>query len=212
LTRLRDTGFGEVAQGFMFQVCVSFLASCILGAVLVLIITVVLRLLGAVQIESHQNGVARRGQIVERIVANPLWLLVFAAVEELFARALLIGWLGHYTGLPVAFAVSAVVFAVLHIPNGRPTIISMLNLVLVTIVFGIVYMRFGLWAAIGMHYGWNLMQWPVLGYPMYGRQVGWRLSIRAVAPEWLSGGEFGPEYSVVASVVLALCIVGAAVV
>jgi membrane protease YdiL (CAAX protease family) len=200
----------------MFHVCVSFLASCILGAVLVLIITVVLRLLGAVQIESRTSGMAaksdRREQIVERIVANPLWLLLFAAVEELFARALLIGWLGRYAGLPVAFAVSTIVFAVLHIPNGRPTIISMLNLVLITIVFGIVYVRLGLWAAIGMHYGWNLMQWPVLGYPMYGRQVGWRLSIRAVAPEWLSGGEFGPEYSVVASVILALCIVGAAVV
>ncbi|MDQ0191272.1 CPBP family intramembrane metalloprotease [Alicyclobacillus cycloheptanicus] len=184
-----------------------FIAGCTTGGILIGIITVVLRLLGVIRIQPLHNGVAAGISKQERFVTNPFWLLLFAVLEEAFARAFLIGWVGHYTGMVIAFAISAVVFAVLHIPNGRPTVISMLNLGLVTIVFGLVYLQFGLVAAIGVHYGWNLMQWPILGYPMYGRQVGRWLSTRATGPEWVSGGEFGPEYSVVASVLLGICIV-----
>ncbi|WDL96019.1 CPBP family intramembrane glutamic endopeptidase [Alicyclobacillus sp. ALC3] len=195
-----------MSQSFIHQL-LYFVVGCIVGGLLIGITTVVLRAFGVIRFQPLHNRVSAGISKNERFITNPFWLLIFAGLEEAFARAFLIGWVGHYTGLVIAFAISAVVFAVLHLPNGKPTVISMLNLVLVTVVFGLVYVRFGLLAAIGVHYGWNLAQWPLLGYPMYGRQVGRFLSTRATGPEWVSGGDFGPEYSVVASVLLGACIV-----
>lgn len=141
-----------------------------------------------------------------KFYTNPFSLLLFAALEELFARAFLIGWLEQKVGLSLAFAISAFVFTVLHIPNGKVTLLSSVNLFLSGIVFGIIYVKFGLSAAVGCHYIWNLMQWTLLGFPFYGNRVGRILQVNPIAPEWKSGGQFGPEYSIVTLVMFVLAI------
>ncbi len=180
----------------------SFLISFLFGALMILLVTFVLLFLRAVQVVKGKNEITNQ----DRLITNPLLLLVFASIEELVARQLLIGVISHYIGLVFAFIVSAAVFTLLHFPNGKITFLSVLNLLLVSFLFGIIFVRFGLLAAIGFHYGWNLMQWPILGYPMYHRNVGRLLQTKALKREWLSGGEFGPEYSVIATIVLGIFI------
>jgi hypothetical protein len=59
-----------------------------------------------------------------------------------------------------------------------------------------------LWPCIGLHAAWNVMQGTVYGIPVSGLRVdGWLVSCRS-GPDWLSGGVFGAEASVVA---LGLC-------
>ncbi|HET7359756.1 MAG TPA: CPBP family intramembrane glutamate endopeptidase, partial [Rhodanobacteraceae bacterium] len=55
-----------------------------------------------------------------------------------------------------------------------------------------------LWTCIGLHAAWNIMQGTVYGIPVSGGKAdGWLVSYRT-GPDWLSGGPFGPEASVVA--------------
>ena len=172
----------------------------IIGAIIVLSITVVLHLSNAVhfssQLQMEQNSYRRN--------THPIPLFIFAWIEELFARAFLIGWLQRLTGLNVAFTISVIVFTVLHVPNRKPTIIAALNLLAVSILFGVIYLRYGLWVVVGVHYGWNLMQWTILGYPMYGHSVGrvYNTTPAPDAPNWLTGGDCGPEFSIAALAVL----------
>lgn len=183
---------------------VAFLIGSVTGAVFIGAITLSLVLLHAVRVSTtHGTPVTFFTKLT-----HPVILLPVVAVEELFSRSLLIGWLGHFIGLPAAFVVSALVFALLHVPNGKVTVISVLNLVVVSLFFGLLYIRLGIWAAIGIHYTWNLSQWTILGYPMYGQQVGRRMKITAIAPEWISGGDFGPEYSLITSIGLLVATVG----
>jgi len=177
-----------------------FLIGSVIGVVFIGAITLILVLLRAV----HVSRVHGTPASFYTKVTHPVALLPVVTMEELFARSLLIGWLGHFVGLPAAFAISALVFALLHVPNGKVTIISFLNLIIVSIFFGLLYIRLGILAAIGIHYAWNLTQWTILGYPMYGQQVGRRMKITAIAPEWLSGGDYGPEYSLVTTIGLLL--------
>jgi len=158
--------------------------------------TLIMLAFGFVRVDSPQTPIAAR----EKFYTNPFWLIVFATVEELFARAFLIGWLEHRIGLIAAFLASSVNFTVLHISNGKVTVVNSTNLFLSAILFGNIYMKFGLFAAIGAHYVWNLMQWTVLGFPFYSRPVGRLLQIFPEGVEWQSGGQSGPEYSVVTSV------------
>jgi membrane protease YdiL (CAAX protease family) len=69
-----------------------------------------------------------------------------------------------------------------------------------------------LWACIGLHAGWNIAQGTVYGIPVSGtRADGWLVSTRT-GPDWLSGGAFGAEASVVALVLCSLCSVALLVV
>jgi hypothetical protein len=56
---------------------------------------------------------------------------------------------------------------------------------------------------MGLHAAWNFCQGTVYGIPVSGMKAdGWLVSTRT-GPDWLSGGGFGAEASVVA---LALCL------
>lgn len=190
-----------------------FLIGSVIGVVFIGAITLILVLLRAVHV-SRVHGKPAPGTRASFFtkLTHPVALLPMVTMEELFARSLLIGWLAHFVGLPAAFAVSALVFALLHVPNGKVTIISFLNLVIVSIFFGLLYIRLGILAAIGIHYTWNLTQWTILGYPMYGHQVGRRMKITAIAPEWLSGGDYGPEYSLITTIGLLLATVATVII
>ena len=55
-----------------------------------------------------------------------------------------------------------------------------------------------LWPCIGLHAAWNVLQGTVFGIPASGTQAhGWLIYSRT-GPDWLSGGVFGAEASVVA--------------
>ena len=62
-----------------------------------------------------------------------------------------------------------------------------------------------LWPCIGLHAAWNVMQGTFFGIPVSGTEAhGWLISTRT-GPDWLSGGVFGAEASVVALIVCSAC-------
>jgi uncharacterized protein len=98
---------------------------------------------------------------------------------------------------PTAIGATAILFAALHAGNGGVTAIALVNLTLAGVLLALAYERFGrLWFPIGIHFAWNVLSGPVLGFGVSGYEsAGTLLRTVASAPAWATGGTFGIEAS-----------------
>lgn len=132
-------------------------------------------------------------------------LAIGAAGEELLFRGygfqILLARFGPYaTILPVA-----VVFASLHGANPNATWFGLANTAGFGILFGYAFLRTrDLWLPIGIHFGWNVT------LPLFGVNLsGLRMDVTGHEMVWTagrlwSGGDYGPEASLLTSGVLIL--------
>ncbi|NUR23204.1 CPBP family intramembrane glutamic endopeptidase [Frateuria sp.] len=124
--------------------------------------------------------------------------------EEIMFRGVLYRVVEEGLGSWIALAVSALFFGAVHLNNPGATLWAGLAIAIEAgILFGLIYhLTRSLWVCMGLHAAWNFVQGTVYGIPVSGtRADGWLVSTRS-GPDWLSGGVFGAEASVVA---LALC-------
>ena len=124
-----------------------------------------------------------------------LFMLVPAAfVEELAMRGYLLTTLVDGVGAPFAVAITSVVFAILHLLNPDPTVLSTAMVALAGLFLATIRLTTGsLWAAGIAHLAWNLAQAVVLHAPVSGLPMptpGYRLVDHG--PTWLTGGPWGP--------------------
>ncbi|PTL85028.1 CPBP family intramembrane glutamic endopeptidase [Vitiosangium sp. GDMCC 1.1324] len=92
--------------------------------------------------------------------------------------------------------------------SGSTVVLAMLNIFLAGLMLGLCYLRTGSLALpVGVHMGWN---WAMgsLGFAVSGNESkGWWTPVYHGGPEWLTGGGFGLEASVVSVVLLGLAVV-----
>lgn len=120
--------------------------------------------------------------------------------EEILVRGVLFRIVEEGLGSWWALAISALFFGAAHLANPAATLWSSAAIaisagVLLALVYAVTR---SLWACVGLHAAWNIMQGTVYGIPVSGTKAnGWLVSYRT-GPDWLSGGAFGAEASVVA--------------
>ena len=136
-----------------------------------------------------------------------LGLAIQAAVtEELWMRALLLRLLWRAFGPLPAFIIAALVFGGLHLANPGATALAGATVVAAGVMFCALYALTGrLWLPIGLHLAWNFAQGYLFGTAVSGGDLGGSLAVstpRPGAPDWLTGGSFGPEASVLALVLV----------
>ena len=97
-----------------------------------------------------------------------------------------------------AILFTSVVFALLHAGNAGINAMAMVNLFLGGVLLAFAYeWRTSLWTPIGLHFAWNLMSGPVLGYAVSGFTPDASIFRTSVAgPELMTGGAFGIEGSI----------------
>ncbi|MBC7601906.1 MAG: CPBP family intramembrane metalloprotease [Ramlibacter sp.] len=125
--------------------------------------------------------------------------------EEILFRGVLFRITEEGLGTWPALAISALFFGFAHIMNPGATVwASFAIAVEAGVLLGLVYhLSRSLPLVIGIHMAWNFVQGTVFGVPVSGGKAnGWLTSTRP-GNDWLSGGPFGAEASVVA-VVLSL--------
>ncbi|WP_329741546.1 type II CAAX endopeptidase family protein [Dyella sp. A6] len=125
--------------------------------------------------------------------------------EELIFRGALFRIVEEGQGTWVALLVSALFFGFAHTFNPGATAWSSMAIAIEAgVLFGLVYhVTRSLAVCMGLHAAWNFCEGTLYGSPVSGLKAnGWLVSTRT-GPDWLSGGVFGIEASVVA---LALCI------
>lgn len=135
---------------------------------------------------------------------QPIPLALSSGVgEEILLRGVVFRQLEEWVGRWAALAISAALFGVMHLGNAHATLWAALAIALEAgVLLAAAYMTTRrLWLPIGMHIAWNWTQAAVFGAPVSGVKMSGYLRGDLHGPDWLTGGAFGPEASVVAVVV-----------
>ncbi|HSN13913.1 MAG TPA: type II CAAX endopeptidase family protein, partial [Anaeromyxobacteraceae bacterium] len=139
-----------------------------------------------------------------KAVAGILVLLLPAAFsEELVFRGLPYVALSRTFGrVPAAIALS-VLFGAAHLGNPNVTGLAVMNVAVAGVFLSAaLWLPGGIWAATGAHLGWNLtlaaLGAPVSGLPFQLPMLDYTMG----GPAWLTGGSFGPEGGVIATIIV----------
>ena len=151
---------------------------------------------------------------VYQITGNNGWLIMLASIpgyiltgvlEETLIRGVVFRILEKSLGSWLALGISAAIFGVLHLLNPGATL---LNAAAISIEGGVLLaaafmLTHRLWLCIGIHIAWNFTQGGVFSVAVSGGESKGLLQSRMIGPDWLTGGKFGAEASVIALVVCA---------
>jgi uncharacterized protein len=142
-------------------------------------------------------------------------IVIAATLEELVFRCVLFRVLERSWGTCAALAMQAVLFALQHLENvtqgGAADVITMLATVTLSGLLwaGVFVLTRNLWAAAANHAAWNFTIL-LSGVPLSGNED-WRaiapLESHYAGPDWLTGGMFGPESSLLVIVSTTVAVV-----
>ena len=139
----------------------------------------------------------------------PFWLLQ-GGTEEVATRGWLLTRIASRANLPLAIAISSSLFGFLHLGNAGVTFLSVLNIILDGFLAGLLFIYTdSIWLVVAQHGTWNYVQGNLLGFQVSG--TGADASIFSFTmgsgPDWLTGGAFGAEGSIITTLVLLVSLV-----
>ncbi len=126
-----------------------------------------------------------------------------ALLEELAIRGVLFRIIEESLGTWIALGLTALIFGLMHGFNPGASWNSTAAIALesgILLAAAYVYAR-SLWLCIGLHCAWNFTEGGVFGASVSGGKGHGLLIAQFQGPAWLSGGQFGPEASLVAVLV-----------
>lgn len=157
----------------------------------------ILALLGGYQI----TGVAFVGQ---SLAGGLLLHFLVGVFEETLFRGILFRFLEEGFGSWIALTLTALFFGLSHLSNPNATLWSASAIALEAgISFGAVYMATrSLWVVMGFHTAWNFLQGTIFGVAVSGNGAPTDSLFTPLIQgnQWLTGGAFGIEASVIAVV------------
>ncbi|HFI0612304.1 CPBP family intramembrane glutamic endopeptidase [Streptococcus suis] len=156
---------------------------------------------GAIQVTSFQFSANLVGEFLILVLA---WSIQ-GTTEELLTRGWMFSSLAAKHNIPVGILVSSLFFTFLHLGNDGISLIPLLDLTLFTILACLVMLKTGnLWVIGGLHAAWNCFQGNVFAFPVSGTQAGQAfIAVETSGPDWLSGGAFGVEGSIISLLIQA---------
>jgi uncharacterized protein len=156
-------------------------------------------LLGGYQID----GVADRSTWALLIVRGLAIAVASSVIEEIMLRGLVLRILAEGLGRWWALAISSLLFGVLHLANPHSSVIVALALTIEAgFMLGVAYLwTERLWMPIGLHGAWNFALAAVFGGALSGNEVSAIIDAKLVGPEWISGGAFGIEGSLLSTII-----------
>lgn len=139
------------------------------------------------------------------------WLLFFLIqplAEEIIMRAFLQNQIHRYFGAWPGLVASALVFGLLHAGNNAFTWIAGVEIVLGGLLMGQLYLYCqNIWAPFALHAVWNFLQSTVLGFAVSGMDTYRVFDLKISGPEWLTGGDFGLEGSILSVLLLLFAVI-----
>jgi hypothetical protein len=100
---------------------------------------------------------------------------------------------------------SALLFAASHLGNVGVNAIGVLALFAGGVALGLAYcLSRNLWLPIGAHFGWNFTLGSIFGTAVSGHEAHGTFKFVVSGRDWLTGGSFGAESSIVAMTSLLL--------
>ncbi|KOP37211.1 CPBP family intramembrane metalloprotease [Flavobacterium sp. WLB] len=125
-------------------------------------------------------------------------MFTVAIIEEILVRGIIFRIVEEKLGSYISLTISAVLFGVFHLANPHGTLISAICITTAGFLFGAIFMYSrNLWMPIALHFAWNFTQSGIFGAITSGNEkTSSLLEAKIQGPEFITGGEFGPEGSV----------------
>ena len=131
--------------------------------------------------------------------------LAAGIAEEIMMRGILLRLFEEVLGSWGAVALSALIFGFLHLGNKDGSLWGAIAIALEAgLLFGAIYLATrSLWWCMGFHFMWNVAEGPIFGSIVSGNgeQRSW-FTANWSGSDWLTGGAFGLEASVVPVILL----------
>jgi membrane protease YdiL (CAAX protease family) len=145
------------------------------------------------------------------ISVNPILFIVPALIkaftaaifEEILLRGIVFRIAEEKLGSYFSMAISAVLFGAMHLANPHSSLIAGVGIAIqagLLLAAAYMYTR-NLWFPIAIHFAWNFTQSAIFGANVSGNTISKTLiTSRIEGAEWFTGGLFGPEGSIQATV------------
>jgi uncharacterized protein len=174
-----------------------FGAGVLLGALLFSVTVGLLAALGIYQVTGSNGWAAMLATVPAFILSGVL--------EEVVMRAVVFRILERSLGSWIALAISAAIFGLLHLLNPGATLLNAgAVMVEAGVLLAAAYMvTRRLWFCIGIHIAWNFTEGGIFSAAVSGGNTKGLLQSKLTGADWLTGGAFGAEGSLVAVVICA---------
>ena len=171
-------------------------AGAMLGALLFSMTVGLLAALGVYQVTGSNGWAAMLATLPAFVLGGVL--------EEVVMRGIVFRILEQSLGSWIALAISAAIFGLLHLLNHGTTLLNAGSVMVEAgVMLAAAYMvTRRLWFCIGIHIAWNFTEGGIFSAAVSGGDIKGLLQAKLTGAEWLTGGAFGAEGSVVA---LAIC-------
>jgi hypothetical protein len=179
-----------------------FALGCLLGFGLMAGIFVVELMLGYATV-APRSASAMEGASV--IIAGAIGFGAGALAEELLFRGYAFQTLMQGVTFLPAMICFSMLFAVAHFANPHLTRWALVNVALAGIWLSFAYIKTRtLWLPFGLHFSWNFSQTVLFSFPTSGGDPSETslFVLRQAGPGWVTGGDFGPEGGVLATLAL----------
>ncbi|MBC7867564.1 MAG: CPBP family intramembrane metalloprotease, partial [Gloeobacteraceae cyanobacterium ES-bin-316] len=147
------------------------------------------------------------------VLILPSFVMAFtsAIFEEILFRGIVFRITEEKLGSYWALFISALIFGAMHLANPHSSVLASLGLAIqagLLLAAAYIFAR-NLWFPIAIHFAWNFMQSGIFGVSTSGNAMGKSLlTTKIQGAEWFTGGLFGPEGSIQATV---FCFIAAAI-
>ena len=181
----------------------------LIGLVMMSIIVLILLLFGYITVEKNPIQPVGVSAISSVLVILFGWIIQ-GATEEIVTRGWLLNVLSSKYNIGFGLLISSTLFGLMHLTNPNVNYIAVINIILVGLFYGLYVIKTNdLWSVCGMHSAWNFAQGNIFGFEVSGLDisVGTLIDLNLVENDFITGGVFGPEASIVATFVLLLSII-----
>jgi len=170
----------------------------ILGFIMITFVVVVNLTLGYYKYEFTLN------QVYPQILKALSLFLLVAFFEEILFRGYPFQRLIDGTNPIIATLIFSLVFSLAHLQNPNVNLIALLNIFLAGVWLSTSYIKTrSLWLPISLHFSWNFFQGYFYSLPVSGSSLIEPIfNAKITSENIISGGKFGPEGSLITSLVL----------
>lgn len=192
----------EVELGFTKKGLISDnLIGWLLGFFAVGVGTLIMYFFGQVEVDGYDTR-------MYLFLGFVLFFIIQSFAEEVVFRSFLIPMIRQHLGTLEALVISSLLFAFVHLMNPNVSWPGMINLILGGLLMGILFLKYkNIWAPTGFHASWNFVQSAFLGFPVSGHDTYSLVDLQETGNDYITGGAFGYEGSVISITILILIII-----
>lgn len=185
----------------------SYFIGVLIAVFMLSIITGMITLTGAIK----YHGIFEKKDIL-LIVLFGGGFIIQGTMEELLCRGYLLHVLKNKVSIPIAIAISTIMFIVPHWSSlfaGEIIygVIGIINLILISLIFSLLTICFqNIWAACGLHSFWNFILYSIMGLNLSGNDenVTAIFNMQSVGNNIWNGSIYGIEASVITTLILGI--------